>query len=138
MFGLDRAGKTAILYHLKLHMPITTIPTLGFNIESIPLKNVNVEIWDIGGQSELRLLWPNYYEKMQILIFVLDSCDMDRFEEAYCELHRLLEDNSDAVLLVYANKQASRVGGSRVGMKIQRAPVAAGIVARAPAAPPPC
>lgn len=33
MVGLDAAGKTTILYKLKLGEIITTIPTIGFNVE---------------------------------------------------------------------------------------------------------
>lgn len=33
MVGLDAAGKTTILYKLKLGEIVTTIPTIGFNVE---------------------------------------------------------------------------------------------------------
>lgn len=33
MVGLDAAGKTTILYKLKLGEVVTTIPTIGFNVE---------------------------------------------------------------------------------------------------------
>ena len=33
MLGLDAAGKTTILYQLKIGEVITTIPTIGFNVE---------------------------------------------------------------------------------------------------------
>ena len=32
MLGLDGAGKTTILYSLKLRDVISTIPTIGFNV----------------------------------------------------------------------------------------------------------
>jgi hypothetical protein len=43
----------------------------------------------------------------QALIFVVDSIDRDRVEEARKELHRMLEEDElrDAMLLVFANKQ---------------------------------
>jgi len=31
--GLDASGKTSILYKLKLGEIVTTIPTIGFNVE---------------------------------------------------------------------------------------------------------
>ena len=34
MVGLDAAGKTTILYKLKLGEVVTTIPTIGFNVET--------------------------------------------------------------------------------------------------------
>jgi ADP-ribosylation factor protein 1 len=33
--GLDAAGKTTILYQLKLGEVVTTIPTIGFNVETL-------------------------------------------------------------------------------------------------------
>lgn len=33
MLGLDGAGKTTILYKLKLGEVVSTIPTIGFNVE---------------------------------------------------------------------------------------------------------
>uniref|UniRef100_A0A673H7Q5 Uncharacterized protein n=1 Tax=Sinocyclocheilus rhinocerous TaxID=307959 RepID=A0A673H7Q5_9TELE len=35
MLGLDAAGKTTILYKLKLGQSVTTIPTVGFNVETV-------------------------------------------------------------------------------------------------------
>ena len=35
MVGLDAAGKTTILYKLKLGDVVTTIPTIGFNVETV-------------------------------------------------------------------------------------------------------
>lgn len=35
MVGLDAAGKTTILYKLKLGEIVTTIPTIGFNVEYV-------------------------------------------------------------------------------------------------------
>ena len=38
MLGLDNAGKTTILYKLKLGEVVTTIPTIGFNVETVEYK----------------------------------------------------------------------------------------------------
>ncbi len=37
MVGLDAAGKTTILYKLKLGEIVSTIPTIGFNVEVLLL-----------------------------------------------------------------------------------------------------
>jgi ADP-ribosylation factor protein 6 len=47
---LDNAGKTSILYRLRLKEPITTIPTVGFNVETVLLGHVKFNVWDVGGQ----------------------------------------------------------------------------------------
>ncbi|CAI8019323.1 ADP-ribosylation factor [Geodia barretti] len=53
MCGLDAAGKTTILYKLKLGEVITTIPTIGFNVETVSYKNVSLTAWDVGGRDKI-------------------------------------------------------------------------------------
>jgi len=107
MVGLDAAGKTTILYKLKLGEIVTTIPTIGFNVETVEYKNISFTVWDVGGQDKIRPLWKYYFQNTQGLIFVVDSNDRDRVVEARDELHRMLNEDElrDAVLLVFANKQ---------------------------------
>ena len=96
--GLDAAGKTTILYKLKLGEVVTTIPTIGFNVEAIEYGNLTLTVWDIGGQDKIRPLWRHYYQSTQGVIFVVDSNDRDRVAEARDELHRMLaEDELRAV-----------------------------------------
>lgn len=51
----------AILYKLKLGQSVTTIPTVGFNVETVTYKNVKFNVWDVGGQDKIRPLWRHYY-----------------------------------------------------------------------------
>ena len=62
MIGLDAAGKTTILYKLKLGEIVTTIPTIGFNVETLEYKNLKFTVFDVGGQDKIRPLWRHYYE----------------------------------------------------------------------------
>ncbi len=147
MLGLDAAGKTTILYKLKLGQDVTTIPTVGFNVETVTYKNVKFNVWDVGGQDKIRPLWRHYFsgelfssirdskirttrqEKKkksawlivcalppktgtQGLIFVIDSSDRARIDEARQELHRIINDREmkDSLLLVFANKQDLQEG----------------------------
>jgi len=107
MVGLDAAGKTTILYKLKLGEVVTTVPTIGFNVETVEYKNISFNVWDVGGQDKIRKLWRHYYQNTQGLIFVVDSNDRDRVEDAREELAKMLTEDEmcDAVLLVFANKQ---------------------------------
>ncbi|EXB59525.1 ADP-ribosylation factor 1 [Morus notabilis] len=107
MVGLDAAGKTTILYKLKLGEVVTTIPTIGFNVETVDYKNVSFTVWDVGGQDKIRPLWRHYFQNTQGLIFVVDSNDRERISEAKDELHRMLNEDElrNATLLVFANKQ---------------------------------
>ena len=107
MLGLDAAGKTTVLYKMKLGEIVTTIPTIGFNVETLQYKNIAFTMWDVGGQDRIRPLWRHYYQGTQGLIFVVDSNDPDRLSEASDELHRLLSEPEleNACVLVFANKQ---------------------------------
>ncbi|KAG6735625.1 hypothetical protein POTOM_061732 [Populus tomentosa] len=95
MVGLDAAGKTTILYKLKLGEIVTTIPTIAC-FQGL--------MWDRGIQEHklhcLGCWWPG-----QVFPFVFH--DRDRVVEARDELHRMLNEDElrDAVLLVFANKQ---------------------------------
>jgi len=107
MVGLDAAGKTTVLYKLKLGEIVTTIPTIGFNVETVQYKKINFTVWDVGGQDKIRPLWRHYYSNTNGLIFVVDSNDRDRIHEAAEELQKMLREDElkEAVLLVFANKQ---------------------------------
>ncbi|KAK3104170.1 hypothetical protein FSP39_025012 [Pinctada imbricata] len=99
--------RSAILYKLKLGQSVTTIPTVGFNVETVTYKNVKFNVWDVGGQDKIRPLWRHYYTGTQGLIFVVDCADRDRIDEARQELHRIINDREmrDSIILIFANKQ---------------------------------
>uniref|UniRef100_H2YN57 ADP-ribosylation factor-like protein 14 n=1 Tax=Ciona savignyi TaxID=51511 RepID=H2YN57_CIOSA len=108
MLGLDGAGKTTVTYKLKLDEVVTTIPTLGFNVETVsPCKGLTLTIWDVGGQDIIRKLWRHYFTNTEGLIYVVDSSDKQRFAESREELHKVLEDDEmrGKPVLVLANKQ---------------------------------
>jgi len=107
MLGLDAAGKTTVLNMLNLGEVVATMPTIGFNVETVSYKNLAMTIWDVGGQQRIRALWRHYYQGSDAVIFVVDSADPERLEEAGEELQRVLSDDllRDAIVLVYANKQ---------------------------------
>ncbi|CBH14340.1 ADP-ribosylation factor, putative [Trypanosoma brucei gambiense DAL972] len=107
MVGLDAAGKTTILWKLKLNEVQQTVPTLGFNVQTVEYRNVKFHLWDVGGQKLLRSLWKHYYEGANAIIFVVDSNDRDRVMEVRSELTKLLGEPllSSATLLVFCNKQ---------------------------------
>ncbi|KAI6661897.1 hypothetical protein LOD99_9668 [Oopsacas minuta] len=108
MLGLDAAGKTTILYKYKLSEQVTTVPTIGFNVETVsPVKNVSFTVWDIGGQATIRQLWRYYYQGTDGLIFIVDSTDRERFASAKEELLSILDDQDmhSVPVVVFANKQ---------------------------------
>ncbi|XP_029450322.1 ADP-ribosylation factor-like [Rhinatrema bivittatum] len=108
LLGLDAAGKTTIIYKLKLNETVTTIPTIGFNVETVePIKNVTFTVWDVGGQQKIRILWKHYFTNTDGLVFVVDSADSERFIEAKSELKAILDNDEmkGVPYVVLANKQ---------------------------------
>lgn len=107
LLGLDSAGKTTIITHLKFGKAKNTVPTIGFNVETIKHKRLEMNIWDVGGQDRLRPLWRHYYSGTSGIVFVVDSADSARLEKSRDELHALMreEELRDACVLVLANKQ---------------------------------
>ena len=108
LLGLDSAGKTTTLYRLKLNEIVSTIPTIGFNIESLTYKKMNITMWDVGGQDRIRPLWKYYFQNTDALIFMVDAADPNRFEEAKEELFRIYSNEiikkSLKAIVVFANK----------------------------------
>ncbi|OXA57900.1 ADP-ribosylation factor-like protein 1 [Folsomia candida] len=98
ILGLDGAGKTTILYRLQVGEVVTTIPTIGFNVE---------QVWDLGGQTSIRPYWRCYYANTDAILYVVDSADRDRIATSKAELVAMLgeEELKSAILVVLANKQ---------------------------------
>ena len=114
-FSADAAGKTTVLYKMKLGESVVTIPTIGFNVETVEYKNIrctipfvfffvkpsrlqgnkcdmtfslfcfSVTMWDVGGQDKLRPLWRHYYQNSDAIIYVVDSNDRQRLTLARYE-----------------------------------------------------
>jgi small GTP-binding protein len=121
LVGLDGAGKTTLLYSMLLGQAaqagaegaveafdIKTTPTLAFNVETVEVsRKLRATIWDVGGQDKLRNSWRHFAGCVQGVIFVVDSTDVDRMDEAREELFTLMQDEAlkGAFVLVYANKQ---------------------------------
>eukprot|EP01105_Mastigella_eilhardi_P015108 TRINITY_DN3438_c0_g1_i5.p1 TRINITY_DN3438_c0_g1~~TRINITY_DN3438_c0_g1_i5.p1 ORF type:complete len:462 (+),score=90.16 TRINITY_DN3438_c0_g1_i5:765-2150(+) len=108
ILGLDCAGKTTILYKIVLGETVTTIPTIGFNVETVRYKDFNLTMWDVSGEDKIRPLWRHYYTNTQGVVFVIDSSDHSRLLEARdAMLLPALQDDqlTDVVLLVFCNKQ---------------------------------
>merc|ERR1719408_815213 len=107
MLGLDNAGKTSVLKKLSDEDINHIMPTQGFNIKSLLHHGFKLNVWDIGGQSTIRPYWKNYFENTDALVYVVDSADKRRLEEASKELAALLEEDklSGIPVLIFANKQ---------------------------------
>ena len=106
VLGLDNAGKTTILKSIANEEIQSVMPTQGFNVKTLSVGNFKFNVWDLGGQKAIRQHWKNYYDKLDCLIYVIDSSDRIRLNECAEELQSLLEEDKLAgvPLLIYANK----------------------------------
>lgn len=107
ILGLDNAGKTTIVKHLKGEDVHSVSPTLGFDINTLEFENYRLNLWDVGGQQTIRAYWRNYFEQTDGIIWVVDSADVTRLTNCKHELERLLMEErlAGASLLILANKQ---------------------------------
>ena len=112
LLGLDAAGKSTVLYRLKFDDYVLTAPTIGFNCERVRgtvgnSRGVTFVVWDVGGQDRIRPLWRSYTRSADGIVFVVDSADVERLEEARLELLRTARTPEAAGIpvLVIANKQ---------------------------------
>ncbi|KMZ64435.1 hypothetical protein ZOSMA_36G00410 [Zostera marina] len=68
VLGLDNAGKTTILYRLQMGEVVSTIPTIGFNVETVHYKNIKFQVWDLG---MFTFCYWNQLRSALLLIFVV-------------------------------------------------------------------
>nr|XP_003777636.3 ADP-ribosylation factor-like protein 4A [Pongo abelii] len=112
MLGLDCAGKITVLYRLQFNEFVNTVPIKAFNTEKIKVnlrnsKTVTFHFWDVGGQEKLMPLWKSYTRCTDGILFLVDSVDIERMEEAKTELHKItrLLENQGVPVFIVANKQ---------------------------------
>jgi ADP-ribosylation factor-like protein 3 len=107
MLGLDNSGKTTALKQLAGEDVSHITPTQGFNIKSVQHSGFKLNVWDIGGQKHIRPYWKNYYANTDAIVYMVDSADKARVDEAAEELTELMNEEGLAGVptLVYANKQ---------------------------------
>lgn len=109
ILGLDGAGKTTILYRLQVGEVVTTIPTIGFNVEQVTYKNLKFQVWDLGGQTSIRPYWRCYYSNTDAIIYVVDSADRDRIGISKDELLYMLRVSWILLELVLRGQSRSMV-----------------------------
>ena len=106
LLGLDSAGKTSVLMWMMARKRTTTVPTVGFSVQTVRVGSLTMNIWDVGGHAKHRPFWRHYYTGTEGLIFVVDASDSQRIEEASEELRTALSDNQlvAAAILILATK----------------------------------
>ncbi|THH19218.1 hypothetical protein EW146_g1927 [Bondarzewia mesenterica] len=105
--GLQASGKTSFVNVIGSgQWSEDVVPTVAFNFRKVRKGNVTLKIWDVAGQPKFRSMWERYCHGVDAVVFVVDSCDKEKFETARFELHSLLNQPSLASvpLLVLGNK----------------------------------
>ncbi|KAM3435062.1 hypothetical protein MY4824_005062 [Beauveria thailandica] len=82
LLGVTYAGKTTLLYRWLLGETITTMPTIGFNVETINHPaGYAFTVWDVGGCDKIRPLYRHSFENTESVIFVHHCAGMQRLDE---------------------------------------------------------
>ena len=89
--GLDNAGKSALLHVLKTDRVTQTRPTIHPHSEELKMGNLVLNTFDLGGHEQARYIWRDYFPAIDAILFLVDSVDTKRFNEAYLELTKILE-----------------------------------------------
>jgi ADP-ribosylation factor-like protein 3 len=109
ILGLDNAGKTTILNHLGVEEEHPTEapegPTQGFNVMNVTRNGKRAKLCDLGGQRALREYWEDYYANTDCIMYVVDSSDARRLQEAHEAFIEVVKGVPNVPVLVFANKQ---------------------------------
>ncbi len=71
---------------------VASAPTVGSNHEIYDYKGVRFGLIDIGGQTNLRASWSQYFIGTAAIILVIDSSDVGRLPLAKAELQKFVTD----------------------------------------------
>jgi ADP-ribosylation factor-like protein 8 len=97
LFGLDNAGKSTISHYLKTGQVVEGLtPTRLFSIDEFILNDIEYIIWDAPGQVCYRNSWKKGFDSANILLFILDTSQSERFQEAKTELMNVLKEPDQA------------------------------------------
>ena len=126
--GIDNAGKTTIIDIFSKHKLSKTIPTVGVNLEQMSFQEIDfdINILDMGGQKNFRLLWVDYLNTVNIIIYVIDASDHERLDETLNEFQKMLilTEANAVPILVLLNKTdlPDTLSALEVGQKIATVP----------------
>src|SRR4030042_88105 len=87
VFGLDQSGKSVFVNYLTTgELKAILPPTLAFSITDLQFKKLKIVIWDAPGQKIFRNLWLRHVNRSDLIFYIVDASDRNRFAEAKEEL----------------------------------------------------
>lgn len=115
--GLDNAGKTSILTALDKKYDfekdiVQLKPTIRVEYHKMNFLRSNTVFWDMGGQEQYREIYVNYqdvyFDSTDLLIYVIDIQDPERFDNSLEYLNAILtyfsESNMDVPIIITFHK----------------------------------
>ncbi|KAM7094946.1 ADP-ribosylation factor-like protein 13A [Ciconia maguari] len=105
--GLDNAGKTSVILDIERALAGEVLPVAQPGQTRLRVDRFEVTLVDLPGGQRSRSAWRSHYGAAHGLLFILDSSDLARMEEARKVLSRVLShpDVSGKPILLLANKQ---------------------------------
>ncbi|XP_005103858.1 ADP-ribosylation factor isoform X2 [Aplysia californica] len=107
--GLDAAGKSTLLYNLRYGEINSSYAIIGFPIETLSFKGIDITSWDISGRcAHNRPLLDYYYRTATGFVFVVNSADLEMMDEAFDQFDSYIlqkEETKGRVVMILANKQ---------------------------------
>jgi ADP-ribosylation factor-like protein 1 len=106
VLGLDGAGKTSLVEHLKVGYMGEPLPTIGFHITNVRVNNCMIQFADLAGQDAMRRIWGALYHSADAVVYVVDGTDLDRLPLAMSELKSVMTYPAleDKPFLILVNK----------------------------------
>uniref|UniRef100_A0A8C0VQX4 AR13B protein n=1 Tax=Cyanistes caeruleus TaxID=156563 RepID=A0A8C0VQX4_CYACU len=90
VMGLDNAGKTSVIVDIERALAGEALPDAQPGQRRLRVERLEVTLLELPGAQRSRSAWRSHYSRAHGLLFVLDSGDLPRMEEARKVLSRVL------------------------------------------------